>query len=131
TWSHTCCAWTESSTINQDYWSASNGRSPSPRGQRKSARFARVRCTRWSSSRRRSGTRSRRCSWTTCSGTAANCPRTRLGQGLGRGPCSTSAMQGLLAAFMNPPADDEAGFNAWYDEEHVPKRLAGEGFLNG
>ena len=28
-------------------------------------------------------------------------------------------MQGLLAAFMNPPADDEAGFNAWYDEEHI------------
>jgi hypothetical protein len=40
-------------------------------------------------------------------------------------------MQGLLAAFMNPPADDEAGFNAWYDDEHVPNRLAVEGFLNG
>ena len=33
-------------------------------------------------------------------------------------------MQGLLAAFMNPPADDEGGFNSWYDEEHVPLRLA-------
>jgi hypothetical protein len=40
-------------------------------------------------------------------------------------------MQGLLAAFMNPPADDEAAFNAWYDEEHVPNRLAVDGFLNG
>ena len=39
-------------------------------------------------------------------------------------------MQGLLAAFMNPP-QDETAFNAWYDEEHVPLRLATPGFLNG
>jgi hypothetical protein len=39
-------------------------------------------------------------------------------------------MQGLLVAFMNPPADDEAGFNAWYDEEHVPLRLEVPGFLS-
>jgi hypothetical protein len=39
-------------------------------------------------------------------------------------------MQGLLAAFMNPPVHDEDGFNAWYDEEHVPLRLAVPGFLN-
>src|SRR3982074_2059476 len=32
---------------------------------------------------------------------------------------------------MNPPADDEVGFNAWYDQEHVPNRLAVEGFLSG
>jgi hypothetical protein len=38
-------------------------------------------------------------------------------------------MHGLLAAFMNPPPDDEAGFNAWYDDEHVPNRLAVPGFL--
>jgi hypothetical protein len=38
-------------------------------------------------------------------------------------------MRGLLAAFMNPPPGDEAGFNAWYDEEHVPDRLAVPGFL--
>jgi len=37
-------------------------------------------------------------------------------------------MPWLLAAFMNPPANDEAGFNAWYDEEHVPNRLAVVGF---
>jgi hypothetical protein len=39
-------------------------------------------------------------------------------------------MQGLLAAFMNPPAKDEVGFNAWYDDEHVPDRLAVRGFLS-
>jgi hypothetical protein len=38
-------------------------------------------------------------------------------------------MHGLLIAFMNPPAD-EAAFNAWYDEEHVPLRLGVPGFLN-
>jgi hypothetical protein len=31
---------------------------------------------------------------------------------------------------MNPPADDEDRFNAWYDEEHVPDRLALPGFLS-
>jgi hypothetical protein len=40
-------------------------------------------------------------------------------------------LKGLLAAFMNPPGEDEAGFNAWYDQEHVPNRLAVAGFLNG
>jgi hypothetical protein len=39
-------------------------------------------------------------------------------------------VQGLLIAFMNAP-DDEAAFNAWYDDEHVPLRLAIPGFLNG
>src|SRR5215216_3228275 len=39
-------------------------------------------------------------------------------------------MQGLLAASMNPPSEDEDGFNAWYDEEHVPLRLAVPGFLS-
>ena len=38
-------------------------------------------------------------------------------------------MLGLLVAFMNPPVD-EAAFNAWYDEEHVPLRLGVPGFLN-
>jgi hypothetical protein len=38
-------------------------------------------------------------------------------------------MQALLVAFTNPP-DDEAGFNAWYDDEHVPNRLAVPGFLS-
>src|SRR5258706_884379 len=62
---------------------------------------------------------------------AVSCRFTSPSQGIARGPCSTSGMQGLLVAFMNPPADDEAGFNAWYDEEHVPNRLAVAGFLNG
>src|SRR4051794_15035528 len=39
-------------------------------------------------------------------------------------------MQGLLVALMNPPADEDA-FNAWYDEEHAPLRLATPGFRNG
>src|ERR1051325_11526081 len=39
-------------------------------------------------------------------------------------------MQGLLVAFSNPPADEDA-FNAWYDEEHVPLRRAVPGFLSG
>jgi hypothetical protein len=38
-------------------------------------------------------------------------------------------MQALLVAMMNPPADEDA-FNAWYDEEHVPLRLAVQGFLS-
>ena len=38
-------------------------------------------------------------------------------------------MQGLLVAFMNPPADEDA-FNAWYDEEHVPLRISVPGFLS-
>jgi hypothetical protein len=38
-------------------------------------------------------------------------------------------MQALLVAMMNPPADEDA-FNAWYDEEHVPLRLATPGFLS-
>jgi hypothetical protein len=37
--------------------------------------------------------------------------------------------QGVLVAMMNPPADEDA-FNAWYDEEHVPLRLAVPGFLS-
>jgi hypothetical protein len=39
-------------------------------------------------------------------------------------------MQGLLIAFMNPPADEDA-FNAWYDEEHLPLRLGVPGFRSG
>lgn len=39
-------------------------------------------------------------------------------------------MQGLLVAMMNPP-EDEAAFNTWYDEEHVPLRLGVPGFLSG
>ena len=37
----------------------------------------------------------------------------------------------LLLAFMNPPAEDLAAWNAWYDEEHVPNRLATPGILTG
>ena len=37
----------------------------------------------------------------------------------------------LLLVFMNPPVDDLASWNAWYDEEHVPNRLATPGILTG
>lgn len=37
--------------------------------------------------------------------------------------------QAILFSQMEPPADLEREFNAWYDEEHVPLRLAVSGFL--
>jgi hypothetical protein len=37
----------------------------------------------------------------------------------------------LLLVFMNPPADDLSAWNAWYDDEHVPNRLATPGILRG
>src|SRR5438094_226555 len=36
-------------------------------------------------------------------------------------------MQGMLVAFMDPPADEDA-FNAWYDEEHIRMLLAVPGW---
>ncbi len=36
---------------------------------------------------------------------------------------------GLLAVWNAIAPEDEAGFNAWYDGEHVPERLALPGFL--
>jgi len=36
---------------------------------------------------------------------------------------------GLLAVWNGIATEDEAGFNAWYDGEHVPERLALPGFL--
>src|SRR5215213_9842742 len=71
-----------------------------------------------------------RWSWMRRSGIGDSTRPIRPGRGTVRGPCSTSLMQGLLVAFMNPPADDEAGFNAWYDEEHVPNRTALTGVLS-
>ncbi len=38
---------------------------------------------------------------------------------------------GLLVVRMGPTAQDEEEFNAWYDFEHIPQRLALPGFLNG
>jgi hypothetical protein len=37
----------------------------------------------------------------------------------------------LLLVFMDPPADDLASWNAWYDDEHVPNRLAVPGITSG
>jgi hypothetical protein len=36
----------------------------------------------------------------------------------------------MLLAFSDPPAGQEAAFNAWYDEEHAPNRLTVPGILN-
>ncbi len=34
----------------------------------------------------------------------------------------------VLFSEMTPPADQEGAFNAWYDEEHIPLRMAVSGF---
>ncbi len=38
--------------------------------------------------------------------------------------------KGLLLAMMEPPSVHDAEFNDWYDNEHLPERLAVDGFLN-
>ena len=38
---------------------------------------------------------------------------------------------GLLMVWAEVPADKEAEFNRWYNEEHLAERLAIPGFLNG
>lgn len=39
--------------------------------------------------------------------------------------------KGFLLVFMHPPSAFEEEFNAWYDSEHIPERLAVPGFLTG
>lgn len=39
--------------------------------------------------------------------------------------------KGFLLVMMQPPPAFEDEFNAWYDSEHVPERLAVPGFLTG
>jgi hypothetical protein len=39
--------------------------------------------------------------------------------------------KGFLLVFMNPPPAFDEEFNAWYDSEHIPERLAVPGFLTG
>ncbi|WP_149540995.1 DUF4286 family protein [Siccirubricoccus phaeus] len=41
------------------------------------------------------------------------------------------ARKGFLLVFMHPPPAFEEEFNAWYDTEHIPERLAVPGFLTG
>lgn len=41
------------------------------------------------------------------------------------------SQNGFLLVFMNPPTAFEEEFNAWYDTEHIPERLAVPGFLTG
>src|SRR6266478_6810439 len=38
---------------------------------------------------------------------------------------------GLLMVWADVPADKEAEFNRWYNEEHLAERQAIPGFLNG
>ena len=38
---------------------------------------------------------------------------------------------GLLMVWADVPADKEEEFNRWYDEEHLPERMAIPGFLGG
>lgn len=38
---------------------------------------------------------------------------------------------GFLLVMMQPPPAFEDEFNAWYDSEHIPERLAVPGFLTG
>lgn len=37
----------------------------------------------------------------------------------------------LLVVFIDVDAEQNAGFNAWYNEEHQPERLSAPGFLDG
>ena len=39
--------------------------------------------------------------------------------------------KGFLLVLMQPPATLEDEFNAWYDTEHVPERVAVPGFETG
>ncbi|TCK28347.1 hypothetical protein EV667_2351 [Ancylobacter aquaticus] len=41
------------------------------------------------------------------------------------------ANKGFLLVLMQPPPAFEDEFNAWYDTEHVPERVAVEGFESG
>ncbi len=41
------------------------------------------------------------------------------------------ANKGFLLVFMHPPPAIEEEFNAWYDSEHIPERLAVPGILTG
>jgi hypothetical protein len=41
------------------------------------------------------------------------------------------ARKGFLCVFMNPPPAFDEEFNAWYDSEHIPERLAVPGILTG
>jgi hypothetical protein len=38
---------------------------------------------------------------------------------------------GLLMVWTDVPADQEEEFNRWYNEEHIPERMAIPGFLSG
>ena len=37
----------------------------------------------------------------------------------------------LLVVFTDVDSEQDADFNAWYNEEHLPERLSAPGFLDG
>ena len=43
----------------------------------------------------------------------------------------TERGSGLLLVMMDIDPEHEEDFNRWYDEEHVPERMAIPGFLTG
>lgn len=43
----------------------------------------------------------------------------------------STAQKGFLLVLMQPPPAFEEEFNAWYDNEHIPERLAVPGFETG
>jgi hypothetical protein len=45
--------------------------------------------------------------------------------------CYAMSKKGFLLALMQPPPSFEEEFNAWYDTEHVPERLAVPGVESG
>jgi hypothetical protein len=42
----------------------------------------------------------------------------------------SDAANGLLAVWMDMPAEKEEDFNRWYNEEHLPEVLACPGFIS-
>src|SRR5437867_639379 len=46
-------------------------------------------------------------------------------------PMAAKKGTGLLMVWADVPADKEADFNRWYNEEHLAERLAIAGFLSG
>src|SRR5205809_6497373 len=49
-----------------------------------------------------------------------------------KGPTMTAKKgTGLLMVWADVPADKEAEFNRWYNEEHLAERLSIPGFLSG
>src|SRR5207237_10406033 len=57
-------------------------------------------------------------------------PRTSILHVKGEAMANTKGT-GLLMVWADVPADKEAEFNRWYNEEHLAERLSIPGFLSG